>query len=136
MIELVFVIVVIGILSAIAIPKFAATRDDALVSRGKATLAAVRSSISTERQKRVLRGDFTGISDLSNGGGVFTKFSNDRDGNANDVLEYGVPSCTNNGCWSGSGTTYTFYYHAGGSCTFTLSPANSKLTGTCAVMGE
>ncbi len=64
MIELVFVIVVIGILSAIAIPKFAATRDDAHITRGLATLASVRSAIATERQKQILRGDFTGITSL------------------------------------------------------------------------
>ena len=75
MIELVFVIVVIGILSAIAIPKFAATRDDALITRGLATLASVRSAISTERQKQILRGDFTGITSLDGtGAGVFTTF--------------------------------------------------------------
>ncbi len=59
MIELVFVIVVIGILSAIAIPKFAATRDDAIIAKARATVAAMRSAIATERQKRILRGEFT-----------------------------------------------------------------------------
>ena len=34
MIELIFVIVIIGILAAVAIPKLAATRDDAKVSKG------------------------------------------------------------------------------------------------------
>ena len=63
-IELIFVIVVIGILAAVAMPRFAATRDDALITRGMATLASVRSAIATERQKRILRGDFTDISDL------------------------------------------------------------------------
>ncbi|MDD3775233.1 MAG: prepilin-type N-terminal cleavage/methylation domain-containing protein [Sulfurovaceae bacterium] len=33
MIELIFVIVIIGILAAIAIPRLAATRDDALISK-------------------------------------------------------------------------------------------------------
>lgn len=33
MVELIFVIVIIGILSAIAMPKLAATRDDAVISR-------------------------------------------------------------------------------------------------------
>ena len=135
MLELVFVIVVIGILSAIAIPKFAATRDDALVSRGKSTLAAVRNSIATERQKRILRGDFTAITNLSNGGsGVFTYFNDDKAGNANAVLEYPPKSCTNAGCWSGSGTSYVFHVPGGGSCTYTL--GNNKLTGTCSVFGE
>jgi general secretion pathway protein G len=61
MVELVFVIVVIGILSAIAIPKFAATRDDAIISKALAEVSAMRSAIATERQKRILRGDFTDI---------------------------------------------------------------------------
>jgi general secretion pathway protein G len=61
MIELVFVIVVIGILSAIAIPKFAVTRNDAIISKGRATVAALRSAIAMERQKKILSGDFVDI---------------------------------------------------------------------------
>lgn len=108
MIELVFVIVVIGILSAIAIPKFAATRDDALITRGLATLASVRSAISTERQKQILRGDFGGITSLrGTGAGVFTTFN---DANGSLVLEYDVESCTDRiGCWNTTdGVNYTF----------------------------
>ncbi len=71
MVELVFVIVVIGILSAIAVPKFAATRDDALITKGLATLSSVRSAIATERQKRILRGDFSEIEKLNGDGGHF-----------------------------------------------------------------
>ena len=136
MIELVFVIVVVGILAAIAVPKFAATRDDAIISKGKSTLAAVRSAIATERQKRILRGDFTEITDLSNGasGKIFSKFSDDKQGNANPVLEYPVKSGTTNGLWSKSGTTYTFHYFGSGSCDFSLT--GNKLTGACAVFGN
>ena len=61
MIELVFAIVVIGILAAIAVPKFAATRDDAVISKGRAAVAAMRSAIAMERQKRILRGNFDDI---------------------------------------------------------------------------
>jgi len=38
MIELIFVIVIIGILAAVAIPKLAATRDDAKISKALANL--------------------------------------------------------------------------------------------------
>lgn len=135
MVELVFVIVVIGILSAIAVPKLAATRDDALITKGMSTLAAVRNSIATERQKRILRGDFTPITNLSNGGGVFSNFSTDQNGNDNPVLEYAPASCTNAGCWSGSGTTYTFYVPAGGgTCVYTL--GSNRLAGTCTAFGD
>lgn len=137
MVELIFVIVIIGILSAIAIPKFAATRDDAQIVKGKTTLASVRSAIATERQKRILRGDFTAITSLNAGGGAFSTFSADRDGKNTDVLEYAVPACTNAGCWNASGTTYTFYYN-GGTCVFTLNTTTSKLdnNGTCSVFGN
>ena len=109
MVELVFVIVVIGILSAIAIPKFAVTRDDALITKGLATLASVRSAIATERQKQILRGDFGGITSLRPGStGVFTRFNNDTNGSL--VLEYDVESCQDRiGCWyTNDGVNYTF----------------------------
>ncbi|WP_309499294.1 type II secretion system protein [Sulfurovum sp.] len=123
MIELVFVIVVIGILSAVAIPKFAVTRDDAIIAKEKATISAVRSALATERQKRILRGDFEPITSMSNGGtGSITKFSNDANGLARDVLEYPVPACTTGqkGCWSVSGTTYTFMMPISGSVDFNI----------------
>lgn len=45
MIELIFVIVILGILAAVAIPKLAATRDDARVSSVKATVTTASSAI-------------------------------------------------------------------------------------------
>ena len=57
MIELVFVIVVLGILAAVAVPKLAATRTDAQLAKGKADVSAVRSAIISERQRRLFRGD-------------------------------------------------------------------------------
>lgn len=131
--ELVFVIVVIGILSAIAIPKFAVTRNDALDTKGKSTLSAVRSAIATERQKRILKGDFTAITNLSAGGGVFTTFNADNDGVSNRVLEYPPTACSGSetGCWTGNGTSYTYKTAGSGTaCTYTLS--NNRLDGTCA----
>jgi len=103
MIELVFVIVVIGILSAIAIPKLAATRDDAIVTKAKSTIASVRSAISTTRQKNILRGSFSDLNSTAIG----NNFSN--------MLEYDVKSCSDAKCggWNTAGTealpVYTFY---------------------------
>lgn len=126
MIELVFVIVVIGILSAIAIPKMAATRDDATITKEIATIAAVRSALATERQKRILRGDFTPITSLNSTGTnvAFSTFSADRDGNTSNVLEYPVSDCTGlgktNGCWSVSSGTYTYTMPTSGTVAFTI----------------
>jgi len=101
MIELVFVIVVVGILAAIAIPKFAATRDDAQIAKARAAVGAMRSAIATERQKRILKGDFTAITNSDVPG----------------LLEYPLDSH-----WSG--LTYTG--PDGSTCTFSVS--NNKLT--------
>ncbi len=126
MLELTFVIVVIGILSAIAIPKFAATRGDAIVVKAKATVASVRNAIATERQKRILRGEFDPILKLSSsttaGAAIFDGF----DGNTSTpVLEYGPSSCktaTSQGCWVvTSDTVYTYNMPVSGSVAFTLS---------------
>jgi len=48
MIELIFVIVIIGILAAVAIPKLAATRDDAKVSSAVTNLSTCIMDISSK----------------------------------------------------------------------------------------
>jgi len=110
MIELVFVIVVIGILASVAIPRLAATRDDAEIAKARVVVASIRNALAMERQKRVLRGDFTAITAVGSGSNVFDKFSADKDGNQADVLEYAMASSTDSGHWSinGAGTEYTF----------------------------
>jgi general secretion pathway protein G len=102
MLELVFVIVVIGILSAIAIPKFALTRNDAVITKAKTTIATVRSAISTTRQKNILQGIFDDLNKTTIG----NEFTH--------MLEYNVTSCNVDGCngWETGGSetapTYTF----------------------------
>ena len=126
MLELVFVIVVIGILSAVAIPKFSQNRDDAVITKAKATVSAIRSALATERQKRILRGDFLPITSLQSDGGnnVFSTFSTDGDNNNNEVLEYAITNCTDHGkvqgCWSVAGTTYTFTMPLVGTADFNI----------------
>jgi len=114
MIELVFVIVVIGILSAIAIPKFAATRDDAIVSKARATVGALRTAIATQRQKNILKGEFTDINGSAAAG----------------LLDYGLDST-----WAVSGNDFTFTL-PGDSTTCVFSVSGNKLVkGTCGVSG-
>ncbi|MGD9719418.1 MAG: type II secretion system protein [Sulfurimonadaceae bacterium] len=45
MIELIFVIVILGILAAVAVPKLAATRDDANIAKGASAVATVISDV-------------------------------------------------------------------------------------------
>jgi len=105
MMELVFVIVVIGILGMIAIPKFAVTRDDATIVNAKSIVANIRTAINNEVQARVMRGDYTKIKDL---GGTLNGYNSDIfdyfDGNTTGprVLQYPIRSCktnTSKGCW-------------------------------------
>ena len=47
MVELIFVIVIIGILVAIALPRLAATRDDALIAKNSEYIIGIMTEIST-----------------------------------------------------------------------------------------
>ena len=57
MIELIFVIIIIGILSAVAIPKMMATRDDAQITKVRSDISTIRSAIINLRNKNMLKGD-------------------------------------------------------------------------------
>lgn len=56
MIELVFVIVILGILAAVAVPKFSGIQDDALISNEKTTIGVARQGVSMLYGKRLVRG--------------------------------------------------------------------------------
>ncbi len=119
MVELIFVIVVIGILAGIAVPRFAASRDDAFISKARTTVAALRSAISMERQKRILRGEFANINGSA----------------AKDLLEYGLSSD-----WDQNGDTFTFTAQNGNTCVFSIDNSDPKkknklLKGNCNVKG-
>jgi len=47
MIELIFVIVILGILAAVAIPKLSATRDDAVIARASQSVSTAAMEIAT-----------------------------------------------------------------------------------------
>ena len=113
MIELVFVIVIIGILSVVAVPKLAPIISDAKMAKARDTLAAVRSSMATERQKRILRGKFDPIGDLGDSTYAFSYF----DGNTSlPILEYKIENCANGhtGCWKRVDATHYEYKFSGG----------------------
>jgi general secretion pathway protein G len=57
MLELIFVIIVIGILSAVAIPKIFATRDDAMIVKLKTDVSNIRGAIANLRTKKLMQGD-------------------------------------------------------------------------------
>ena len=104
LLELVFVIVVIGILAAIAVPKLMVTRNDAVIVKGKSQVSAIRNGISLQKSRNMLKGDSTPYPDkLDN---VTTYNVNDQklfyfnDGNSSNILEYPIYSKKNaDGHW-------------------------------------
>lgn len=108
MIELIFAIIIIGILASVAIPRLAATRDDAEMTKASVTIASVRNALSMERQKRILRGKFDTITAVGGPNtGVFGHFDDNSSDTA--VLEYAIPSSTSKGKWEFNNNEYIFH---------------------------
>ena len=113
MIELVFVVVIIGILAAVAIPRLAATRDDAEITKARTVLSSVRNALAMERQKRILRGEFDQITAVGDSTNVFGNFYTGANGSRVDtgisILEYPIPSKNKKYKWKSiSGGWYAF----------------------------
>lgn len=119
MIELIFVIVVLGILAAVAIPRLAATRDDAQITKGRSDVSAIRSAIVSERQTRLLRGDSAYVSALD---GVDSNLFNGPDAN-HRLLQYGIVAGTGNGKWAKTGAGAFTYTILGDPVAFTYTQA-------------
>ena len=123
MIELVFVIVILGILAAVAIPRFAATRTDAEISKGRADISSIRSGIVTERQSRLIQGDSNYISGIAlNTGGLFK-----------GVLTYAITDKASDGHWESVGAdenaTATYDFRLSGTpIRFTYTRADGTFT--------
>ncbi len=56
MLELVMVIVLLGILAGIAFPRLVATRDDAVIVKGRNEVSTIRSAIISQRSQNILAG--------------------------------------------------------------------------------
>jgi len=131
MIELVFVIVIMGILAAVAIPKFAATRTDAQISKGRADVASIRSGIISDRQVRLITGDPKFI---EAGTGTYTVNGNtynqlDKDGLFGGVLTYPIADSYWKNVTRPDVNSSTYTFSAGGaSTTFTYTRSNGKFT--------
>ncbi len=72
LIEVLVVIVMLGILAAIAVPKFSGAADDARSASTQSTLAGVRSAVATFRMNAVINGDspFPTLAELTGNGVV------------------------------------------------------------------
>ncbi|PLX86371.1 MAG: MSHA biogenesis protein MshA [Desulfuromonas sp.] len=115
LIELIIVIVVLGIMSAVAIPKFIDLQDDATEATAEGIVGAINGSAELVRGAALVRGV------ASAGGNVLVSGSNVT------VVAGGYPAATAAGIgsavkidsdWSGAVDTTTYVYqNASGNCT-------------------
>ena len=95
MVELIFVIVILGILAMVALPRLASSKEDAEIARVKAEIAAIRSAIQTHRGANLLKQNSRGypddltarrIEEITNGTKLSQKYwSVSRDGSELNV---------------------------------------------------
>jgi len=124
MIELVFVIVVLGILAAVAIPKLAASRDDAVIVKGKSQVAAIRSGISLLKSKRMLEGNMTAITALDSATNNTEGQNLFYGGATGNILEYPIISKSADGYWMKTGTTTYSFKVLGQTISFTYNSSS------------
>ncbi|WP_457597649.1 type IV pilin protein [Hydrogenimonas sp.] len=114
LIELIFVIVILGILSSIAIPKFFGTVEDAYISKAQAKVSAIRSGLQNYRSKELLKGNGASYPDL-NGSTLFSAVAD------------GETPGSSAGKWEYTGGK--FRYHTGsGYIDFSYDKTNGKFT--------
>ena len=114
MIELVFVIVVLGILGSIAISKMAVTRDDAQIVKGRSQVSSIRNAIMLTRQQLMLQGQVRWLTsldaiedDIATSGNLFD--TNGTGVDAVTILDYPIYAKDANGHWQKSANNkYTF----------------------------
>ncbi len=128
MIELVFVIVIIGILASVAIPRLAVTRDDAVLVKGKSQVAAIRSGIAMQKSQNLLQGDTAG------GHYYPSKLDNDTnntlfwfsDGNTSNILETPIYAKNADGHWTETNNTRYIFHLNSGDIPFDYQPATGS----------
>ena len=134
MIELVFVIIVIGILAAVSIPKISGVQEDACVANATGTILAINSAISSERQRRIFRGQSNYINHIDKHSATSVSdgsvlFDNNGTNNLHRLLATGVKSGTDICEWKKTATdTYVFKAGATANVKFKYDSTTGKFT--------
>lgn len=138
MIELIFVIVILGILAGVAVPKMMGTRTDAYISKAKSQIASIKNGINTKAASNLL------------GGGCSSRYPVDLNNTAitqntvgqslfGNVLKEAIISSDGDGGWIGKTLTqtankdlspevYTFRIEAGRTVDFTYTNSDGLFT--------
>ncbi len=109
MIELIFVIVILGILSSVAISKMAVTRDDAELVKGRAQIAGIRNAIVLMRNTNMLQAMGAKWPVKLDDATVATVGEELFDGNATSkLLDYPLYAKNTSGNWMKTAAGYDF----------------------------
>ncbi len=86
-IELIFVIVILGILASVALPKFTGMKESADIAKGRSDVAAIRAAIMNERQSQIIKGTSSFIPKLTEDTNATILFKGDG---TRKLLTYGI----------------------------------------------
>jgi prepilin-type N-terminal cleavage/methylation domain-containing protein len=108
LIELIFVIVIIGLLASVAVPKFMQTRASASSASAKSVVSSIRTAIETKHGEWMINDDL-GTSDGYTPQGYPQKLDEASANTAGEdlfvgtsklpILKNPIKSCLNNDCW-------------------------------------
>ena len=128
MIELIFVIVILGILAGVAVPKMMGTRTDAYISKAKSQIASIKNGINTNAATSMLSGGCSNRYPVDLNNTAITTASGQT--LFNNVLKEAIISSSGDGGWMFTGTApssgeiidtteiYTFKIETGRTVTF------------------
>ena len=111
LVELIFVIVVLGILAAVAIPRLGSNMEHAEIAKAQGDVAAIRASIASARQKMLVTGTNAYPTKLDNLAGTSSSDGDalfDTNGSIT-ILTYPIYSKAGAGHWrKTNANTYSF----------------------------
>ena len=117
-IELIFVVVLLGILATIAIPRFSESIKQADITKAKSKVAAIRSGLQVYKNKHILVGD--------------APYPNTLDSDANHLFDKVLPFATtpsnSPGGWTKCGNNQYCYYLSDGYLKFTYNATLGTFT--------
>ena len=108
LIELIFVIVVLGILASVAIPRLGSNIVHAQVAKGKGDVAAIRASIASARQKMLVTGTNAYPSKLDNLAGTTSSSGDSLFDTNGSITILSYPVYAGKGWDKTANNTYTF----------------------------
>lgn len=109
MVELIFVIVILGILGGIAIPKLVGSREDAYIAKGKNQIASIKNGINLKASSNLLSGGGCGGSgrypvDLNETQITPSNYNSVGTPLFDGVLQEPILSSNSDGGWMATGT--------------------------------